>query len=322
MASNNPSLGALVQLSDWLLFSSIASSTRASYNSAWRSYFKFCMLYGLQPLPAPANYVLLWIAFLFYRGLQGGSIKKYVMALSSLHNEYGLLNSIRGNSQITRCLTGVLNKRPQSMLKPKLPVTPSLLWAIAPLLNMDLMDDALIWVAFTFGTFGLLRNGEIAGSGQHPATLRSLKHAEFLTPCGLPAVWYHLSRTKTHQRDGEDILIGSSVAVAALYRYLRLRRQHHQLTGASTLFCWSNGSPLTRNDIHTHACRLFSLVGVSPSSYRGVSFRAGGATALTDAGVPLEHIRLIGRWKSNAYRCYVRSSPTSLVDSIARINPQ
>ena len=163
-SSHHPSIGTLAKLTDWLLYSSISNITRASYHSAWRSYFSFCLIYSLQPLPASSLNVLTWMGYLFYRGLLGSSIRTYVMALSSLHNEYGLVNNITANAQIARCISGVVSKRPSVNLKPKLPITPTILWSINSLLNMNSLDDAMLWAAFTLGTCSLLRNGEIAAS--------------------------------------------------------------------------------------------------------------------------------------------------------------
>ena len=48
------------------------------------------------------------------------------------------------------------------------------------------------------------------------------------------------------------------------------------------------------------------------SDVGGHSMRAGGATALAEAGIPPELIQAIGRWSSEAFRIYIRQHPVLL----------
>lgn len=320
MSSGHPSTEALERQSWFLSQQAISSSTRTSYSTAWRSLVDFCLLYSFLPLPAEVRTIVLWISYLSLRGLQGSTIKKYVMAISSLHIENGFFSPVRGNAFISRCITGAYNLKPTLSHKPKLPVTPALLFAINPFMDMNNLDHAMLWAAFTLGTFCLLRNGEIASAdGSNPIRITSIRHADFLSTAGVKAMWYHIPRTKTHPHDGEDVLIGSPYALGALHRYLAFRNRLQVIDDSSCLFSWADGTPLTRRSLHSEFCKFATMTGVSPSSYRGVSFRSGGATALTDAGVPIEHIRMVGRWKSNAYKVYIRTSPQDLMKSLAKM---
>ena len=49
-----------------------------------------------------------------------------------------------------------------------------------------------------------------------------------------------------------------------------------------------------------------------PAEFTGHSLRRGGATALTEHGVPLEEIRLLGRWSSEAFEAYVQQHSLSV----------
>jgi hypothetical protein len=44
----------------------------------------------------------------------------------------------------------------------------------------------------------------------------------------------------------------------------------------------------------------------------GQSLRAGGATALAEAGIPPHLIQAIGRWSSEAFNIYIRKHPVLL----------
>jgi hypothetical protein len=51
------------------------------------------------------------------------------------------------------------------------------------------------------------------------------------------------------------------------------------------------------------------------SDISGHSLRAGGATALAKAGVPLATIQALGRWASDAFQIYIRHHPSLLLAS-------
>ena len=54
---------------------------------------------------------------------------------------------------------------------------------------------------------------------------------------------------------------------------------------------------------HLKACHL---CGLDPSRYKGHSFRIGAASYAEDRGLSDAQIRMLGRWKSNAFLRYIR----------------
>ena len=46
--------------------------------------------------------------------------------------------------------------------------------------------------------------------------------------------------------------------------------------------------------------------GLDPTKYKAHSFRIGAATTAADMGMSETHIQLMGRWKSTAFRRYIR----------------
>ena len=52
------------------------------------------------------------------------------------------------------------------------------------------------------------------------------------------------------------------------------------------------------------------------------STRSGGATALAKAGVPRHLIQILGRWKSSAYKTYVRLAPQDIASITKKICPK
>ena len=65
---------------------------------------------------------------------------------------------------------------------------------------------------------------------------------------------------------------------------------------------------------------IWSAAGIQQCS--GHSFRIGGATELIERGVSFDWVCMQGRWSSDAWRRYVRSTPCLLQLEIARLRRQ
>ena len=84
----------------------MADLTFKTKQSQWKSYLGFCNDYGLCPLPAEMDAILLYIAHLADR-LKYVSIINYLSAVWSLHKLHGLRHVDRGSFEITMTLKGV-----------------------------------------------------------------------------------------------------------------------------------------------------------------------------------------------------------------------
>ena len=84
--------------------------------------------------------------------------------------------------------------------------------------------------------------------------------------------------------------------------------QHREVT-------WNKG--WSKAAFVSYARQLLVKAGYSPLLYSGHSFRSGGATDLWDSHRcrPLA-IKLQGRWKSDAYRLYIRDNPSHTAEEV------
>ena len=60
-----------------------------------------------------------------------------------------------------------------------------------------------------------------------------------------------------------------------------------------------------------------SCAGFKPEDYAGHSFRIGAATMAAACGVPVDTIKTLGRWKTQAYQLYVRLPRKQLARLVA-----
>ena len=90
--------------------------------------------------------------------------------------------------------------------------------------------------------------------------------------------------------------------IAAILPYLALRGSQH-----GPLFMTYNSSPLTRNYFSVSLSAILSAAGVDQKCYNTHSFRIGAATSAKLAGMSELHIKMLERWRSNTFECYIRT---------------
>ena len=83
------------------------------------------------------------------------------------------------------------------------------------------------------------------------------------------------------------------------------------------LFVFQNGSYLTRQRFTKVLHSTLQKAGVDDSKYASHSFRIGAATSAKEAGISDVHVKMLGRWKSNAYQVYVRT-PSDKLASLSK----
>ena len=75
---------------------------------------------------------------------------------------------------------------------------------------------------------------------------------------------------------------------------------------------FEDGSYLTRPRFAAMISATLQQAGIDDKHYATHSFRIGAATTAKDAGISDVHIKMLGRWKSNAYQLYVRTPHAEL----------
>lgn len=188
----------------------------------------------------------------------------------------------------------------------RLPITLQLLNKIIPTLQTvcnTIYETKLFTAAFTLAFHALLRIGEFTVSkGNTPATIIQF-HDITMQQTNIQLTICH---SKTDQLGvGANLQIPASNGVAcpfaAMHAYLHMRTSQ---TGP--LFIHFEGQPLTRYQFITILKRCLNAIGVDSSNYNSHSFRIGAATTLAIQGVHSDVIQGSGRWRSNAFRTYIR----------------
>ena len=99
--------------------------------------------------------------------------------------------------------------------------------------------------------------------------------------------------------------------VMALRNYLVLRARINP-SPVSPLFMLPDGAPLSRASFTCMLSTLCTCAGIASHGFTGHSFRIGAATAAARQNVPDHMIQTLGRWSSNCYQIYIRTSKASI----------
>lgn len=304
----------------------LAANTIAAYATGQRQWVRVCWLYGW-PLLLHASSVeerldcedrIMIFAEVLARSVSSDTISNYICGVRSLHVVYTGVVPWEASGpalRLARVLHGIA-RRVNKPKKKRSPVTVALLlqWRT----HFDMLDptQAMLWAALVTAFFGLLRKSEFAvGNGIKFDPSRHLTRADAtFFPTSDGSKWesmdLHIRFSKTEQR-GTDYAIpiawnGSLVcAMTAVQHMCRLLPAGPQ----SPLFQLPDGRPLSSSMI---VQLLRSLVQATPALANDRvllhSLRIGGTVALQEAGASEIAIQLAGRWRSDAWKAYVRFS--------------
>ena len=78
------------------------------------------------------------------------------------------------------------------------------------------------------------------------------------------------------------------------------------------LFILQDGSYLTRQKFTDLLRSTLREAGLDDSKCAAHSFRIGATTSVKEAGIDDVHVKMLGRWKSNAYQPYIRTPQQKL----------
>ena len=158
--------------------------------------------------------------------------------------------------------------------------------------------------------FGFLRLGEITvpSDSEFDAsthlTFRDVAVDKLQAPSMLKV---HIKASKTDPfRVGVHVAVGKVedplCPVTAVLDYLLTRGG-----GEGPLFRFVDGKPLTRSRLVDCVRQALQEAGIDSKPYSGHSFRIGAATTAAKEGVGDATIKMLGRWRSNAYQLYIKT---------------
>ena len=290
-----------------LLRASIASSSRAHYERAWRKCVVFHDSLGVTlQLPASVSMILLFIAHLHAHGSAPASITSIISAVAYFHN-------INGFSDPTNCfivakvLAGARNLGSVSdvRLPVTLPVLTRLVLALPTVFTSRykcLMLRAMMVLAFK----AYLRVGEMVPRSRNMVQ-GCLHMGDVLLSGDIISLSFRRFKHSTRQGPQSLHVKGECIPGSLIYPASFLREFLSARGGVpSIFFSYPDGSPMLRHEFDVSLKRLLEFCGYQTSAFKGHSFRIGAATAAALRGESDAQIRAAGRWTSDAFKKYIR----------------
>ena len=310
--TRQPTAQELVSNLSGLLSSALTEGTRRSYQRA-RVVFRqfYAQFYGSSNPTLPLSPVCLplYISYLSFRKLAYSTITLHLSAISYAHKLGGFCDPTK-SFLIQKLLTALSRQRHADI---RLPITRLVLHELVRSLeytNSSAFQRTLFSAMFLTAFYGLFRIGELSTKSTRLAcSVVQYRDLQILSREGDPCTAKITITDYKHNSDHRpfDILITRDDSVTfcpvkILLKYCKIRGNR-----PGPLFCNSDQTPITTSQFNTELQRCLQYCGLDISRYKNHSFRIGGACHAADKGFSDAQIRALGRWKSDAFKVYLRS---------------
>ena len=298
----------------------LAKATRTTYAAGIRRYTNFCKAAKLSTTPATESTLILFATHLATANISQASIKVYLSAIRHIHVLQGLHDQF--SQQLTPRLQIILKgiKKHQALTHPprvRLPITIQIFNQIRCILShkRPSYSDTMLWATCCLAFFGFLRVSEftIPSANSYDSSchlsFRDIAIDSRDNP-RLMKIFIKQSKSDPFRR-GVNIYLGATDSVIcpvkAILPYLAMRGGQ-----AGPLFMTQEGHGLTHQMFSSKLNSLLITLKLDQKHYNTHSFRIGAATSAVQAKISDSHIKMLGRWQSNAYQSYVKTPPSEL----------
>lgn len=289
-----------------------AQGTRETYASGLLVYHVFCDSRNIAEqdrCPAPPLLILTFISTCA-GSYAGKTLANYVCGVRAWHILHGQPWLIDDN-QVKPALEGATRLAPPSSRRPKqAPFTVALIETLLSKLNLSDPFDAAVAACLTTTFWSVACTGEFTvPSMEKFDPTKHVKRSD-IRPAqdrnGLKVTVFALPHTKC-SRDGEDVYWavqeGPSDPAALLENHLTVNNPSE----SSHLFTYQHHKgprPLTKRAFMDRLNTIAIQLGIEPLKGHGI--RIGATLEYLLRGVSFEAVKLMGRWKSEAFLIYLR----------------
>ena len=290
------------------LGNAIDASSAASYSSALQSYVTFCRSHNFPIDPTPDT--LSFFTVFMCHHIKPSSVDAYLSGIcNQLEPFYPHARSNRRHQLVARTLRGCKKLRAVAITR-KRPLRRAELSALRDQYMLTSNhDDLLFFTILLVGFHALMRLGELVWPDKK--ALQDYRKVTKRSSVELLAEGFSFF-LPGHKADrffeGNRIVLQKNASGddpdAPFRKYLTSRDSLYPFH--PELWLREDGS------IPTRSWFIRRLRSHFPSDVAGHSLRAGGATALAQAGIPPHIIQAIGRWASETFQIYIRQHPVLL----------
>ena len=286
-------------------------STKRNYQTVWRLFSKFNLKLDIKPETWEQR-ILLFAGYLINENKKAGTVRSYISAVKTtlrlegieINENQFLLGTLTRACKLCNDVWSVQSPIQKGMLK-------RLLCSISNYfseLNQEYLK--LLYLAiFSTGYYGMFRIGELT-SGSHPVTVKNVKIGT-----NKDKLMFILESSKTHNKSDKPqiVTISRETDAAAdnefcpfqiLRNYLNVRKPYKSVK--EPFFVFSDRSVVTPDNVRAVLHRILEINNFNTAEFSFHMLQAGRATDLLKAGVSVETIKKLGRWRSNCVYTYLR----------------
>lgn len=286
-----------------LLNSALSTGSAKSYDRNLQQFNQFLISNGgnITKIPVDVRTIVTYVCFLFQKGYAHATILTHLSAIAYAHKIRGFCDPT--TAFIVKKLTqGAARLRPSADLRA--PITKEILHKLVLSTSHTttcVYHKRLFSAMYLLAFHAFLRIGEIATVQKNYSNVIKYQHV-CVTSQNLTITFY---KFKHHQ--GPPIYISISAQkslfcpVWAIQNYIAIRGR---LPGP--LFILPGGISVSKSFFQENLQLSLAWAGLKNNNIKGHSFRIGAASTAAMQGVPDDEIQRMGRWKSQAFKKYIR----------------
>jgi len=261
-------------------------------------------------LPVTLEHITLFIAYCSQQNLSYNTVATYVSTVNYVQKMAGFPD-IANNFVAKKMLQGL--RKLTARADTRLPITPSILKALIQSLDhfgFSSFIKTLLKAMHLLAFHAFLRIGEITQSDPKVQNNLAFHAVKFLFANSSDPYAFELNFEKFKHHTGvscHKLLVKENqqqlaiCPVKALWEYCKVRGQMD-----GPLFCFLDGTPISRRFFTQKMQLSLNWANCSPKDYKGHSFRIGAATSAASMGISEQQIQVMGRWRSEAFKKYIR----------------
>ena len=284
------------------------------YSAGQLRFQSFCRSIKATCMPTTETTLILFATYLASERITFATIKVYLAQFVTPMYQQGYTHTFI-SPRLQLVLKGI--KKAQAITQPaktRLPITLDIMKNIKSLRSRQ-PKSYLNIIACCLAFFGFLGVSEFTAPGDNlydetsHLSFNSISIDNRDNPKQLKLT---IKQSKTDPfRRGVNIYLGATSDIICPLRgilpYLVLRGSH-----PGPLFRFEDGKSLTRHCFSIELNNILQKLHLEKHLYNTHRFRIGAATSARQAHIPDFYIKMLGRWKSNAYLTYLKTSPEEL----------
>ena len=295
-------------------------TTLDNYIGVWRKFNKFIIAVDNVP-DTWEEKISLYCGFLVeICGLQSATIKSYVSAIKYILRS---IDYFCDDQKILLSTFVGICKEHNDHLMNRMAIKRGLMEQILFQIERKFAEDdqqpyleKLYKTVFIFMYYGMLRIGEVA----HAKGGHTLKAKDVHLGINKNKILIILRSSKTHGKRSrpQEIRISATANTHIIlspdkhFCPFQVTQEYKEIRGdyfedSDQFFVFQDQSPLRDKHVRSILKSAIRGINLDPNNYDTHSFRIGRATDLKKMGCPVETIKDVGRWKSNAVYKYLRS---------------